>query len=163
MPYNEEELRDHHTSSLAIIDHKGRLLMSVSIRHDMLTFPIGKCDLSETPKEGLIREMREELGIDMNTLMMGDKRTSMADSLRETEVFATVYQREGKDIRVVQHVFELDIKKDEQYLVEGIVNQEPEKCRCLVWLLPEEFIPFCKMNRIAGVADGVRKCFPQWC
>lgn len=56
-------------SAVAIIDNDNRVLLSKRLKHkflgEMWEFPGGKIENNETPKEALIREIKEELGVDL--------------------------------------------------------------------------------------------------
>ena len=85
----------------------------------------------ETVEEGLAVEMSEELGINIK-------------QFNELGEFTKTYLREGRDVTVIQHIFEI-ISYDGE-----VVNNEPEKHRSIRWMSIDE-IKNCK-----AVSDAVK-------
>ncbi len=108
--FNEEDLRNHETSAGVIINDNGEYCIQDHVKHDMLTFPIGKVKPPETPLEGLKTEMKEELGITVQ-------------KAKELFNYKRVYDFDGKKIVINTHVFLI-----EKY-TGTIKNKEPKKHR----------------------------------
>ena len=117
--YNDEDRVDHQSSAGLIIDNQGRILVQRHVKHKMLTLPIGKCKQHETPLQGLFTEMKEELGIGIQTAI-------------ETCSYRKVYDFTGKPVNIDTHIFRI-------YRYDGeIRNMEPEKCSGLLWMTKHE-------------------------
>lgn len=113
--YNEEDLRNHETSAGVIKDSHGKFLIQDHVKHNMLTFPIGKVKPPETPLDGLKTEMLEELGIKVI-------------QAKELFTYKRVYDFDGKKILINTHVF--DILK----YTGSIKNKEPKKHRWIKFM-----------------------------
>lgn len=116
--FNKEDLVDHETSA-GVFRMNDTYLIQDHVKHDMLTFPIGKCKNGEVPSEGLCTEMREELGIDVAAAKL------VCD-------FTKVYDFTGKPVNI--HTFVFDVLSYQG----TITNKEPEKCRELRWMTRAE-------------------------
>lgn len=117
--YNDEDRVDHQSSAGLIIDGQGHILVQRHVKHQMLTLPIGKCKQHETPLQGLFTEMKEELGIDVQTAI-------------ETCSYKKMYDFTGKPVSIDTHIFRI-------YRYDGeIRNMEPEKCSGLLWMTKYE-------------------------
>ncbi len=117
--YNDEDRADHQSVAGMIVDDQGRILVQRHVKHSMLTLPIGKCKPHETPLQGLLAEMKEELGIDVQTAI-------------ETCRYKKVYDFTGQPVNIDTHIFRI-------YRYDGeIRNMEPEKCSGLLWMTKDE-------------------------
>lgn len=92
--YNEEDMRNHETSAGVIKDNQGRYLIQDHVKHNMLTFPIGKIKPPETPLDGLKTEMWEELGIKVL-------------QAKELFTYKKTYIFDGKPIKILTYVFDI--------------------------------------------------------
>lgn len=130
----EEDKEPHETSAGVIyqkIDGKDCYLIMDHVKHNMLTFPIGKCKPNQSALEGLKAELKEEIGIDVLTA-------------EEAVAYTKAYDFTGDIVPIYTHVFNI-------ILADGVIeNKEPDKCRGLMWLTEEEI-----MNSGRRIADCV--------
>ena len=68
--FNDEDKVDHRTVALLATCDK-KWLLSINLKHHMLTLPIGKVHPNESLWQGLCREMWEELGFKLEHIFMG--------------------------------------------------------------------------------------------
>ena len=125
--FNAEDKVDHRTAALLATCNK-KWLLSINLKHHMLTLPIGKVHPNESILEGLCREMREELGIRLNEIY---RPNDIILSAR----FRKTYDFDGTPVNIETFVFH--VNSDERY-ANGIwgtaENKEPEKCGGLMWV-----------------------------
>ena len=108
--------------SAVISDNDGRVLNMWHIKHEKWALPVGKVDEGETPEEALIREMKEELGIDI---------IEFREIVRKT----VVYTGDGNK---PDETVELILCMVDEYA--GIPdNMEPTKHRRLEWNTFDDF------------------------
>lgn len=128
--FNDEDKVDHRTVALLATCDK-KWLLSINLKHHMLTLPIGKVHPNESPWQGLCREMWEELGFKLEHIFRGCQPG--ATSLKTK--FKKVYDFNGIPVNVETFVYHID--SDECYS-NGIwlqaENREPEKCGGLMWV-----------------------------
>lgn len=125
--FNDEDKVDHQTVAL-LATCNAKWLLSINLKHHMLTLPIGKVHPNESLLEGLDREMREELGI-MLLYMYGPSNIILKTRFRKT------YDFDGTPVDVETFVF--NVNSDERYAngIWGVAkNKEPEKCGGLMWV-----------------------------
>ena len=134
----KEDFNDHDTVAGVIrvkVDDKICYVIMDHIKHNMLTFPIGKCKPGLPIQDELRREMKEEIGVDVK-------------NAGEAVSFNKVYSFTGKPVNVNTHVFNI-------YAAEGEVkNMEPDKCRGIRLLIEEEIL-----NSGRRIGDCVRMYF----
>lgn len=123
--YTKEDLVPHETCAGAIQnkdrDGQIRWLILDHVKHDMLTFPIGKCKPDQTIEECLRSEIKEEVGIDVV-------------KAKEAVAYTNVYDFDGTKVPIFTHVFEV-----EQW--DGYpANLEPTKHRKLKMMTEEEIM-----------------------
>ena len=128
--FSDEDKVDHRTVALlATCDEKW--LLSINLKHHMLTLPIGKVHPNESLWQGLCREMWEELGFKLEDIYRG---TPGGTTTLKTK-FNKVYNFDGTPVNVETFVYHID--SDECYS-NGIwfqaKNREPEKCGGLMWV-----------------------------
>lgn len=116
--YNAEDLVDHETSS-GIIRQGNKYLIQDHVKHNMLTFPVGKAKPNETPLDCLKTEFNEELGI----------RVTNAKKLFD---FTKIYDFNGKKVKIKCHMF------DVLSYTGKIENKEPEKHRWMKFMTLDE-------------------------
>ena len=127
--YNEEDLRDHRTVALAV--HVGgqaeclpmekrKFLFSINLKNNMITFPIGKAANGEFLIHELVREMNEEIGVNLDGVQM---------YLKKILQFTKQYERCGKSVNVETNVYAFtDEVVCGPWVCETAFNNEPEKC-----------------------------------
>lgn len=129
--FNDEDKVDHRTVALLATCDK-KWLLSINLKHHMLTLPIGKVHPNESLWQGLCREMWEELGFKLEDIYRGSQPNSLA-ALKTK--FKKTYDFDGTPVNVETFVFHID--SDECYS-NGIwlqsENREPEKCGGLMWV-----------------------------
>lgn len=133
--FNEEDMRNHETSA-GIIRNGDMYLIQDHIKHNMLTFPIGKVKPPETPVQGLITEMWEELGIKINP-----------KDCVEIFDYKKDYNFDGKNIKVHTHVFEI-LKYTGK-----IQNKEPHK---------HKWIKFMKLYDVVKSGRRIGDCVIEY-
>jgi len=128
--FNDEDKVDHRTVALLATCDK-KWLLSINLKHHMLTLPIGKVHPNESPWQGLCREMWEELGFKLEHIFIGCQPGATALKTK----FKKVYDFDGIPVNVETFVYHID--SDECYS-NGIwlqsENREPEKCGGLMWV-----------------------------
>ena len=132
--YNEEDLRNHETSAGVIVNKNGEFCIQDHVKHNMLTFPIGKVKPPETPLDGLKTEMREELGITVQ-------------KARELFDYTKTYDFDGEKIKVNTHVFLI-----EKYSG-TISNKEPKKHR---------WVKFMSLKDVIGSRRRIADCVLEY-
>lgn len=128
--FSDEDKVDHRTVALLATCDK-KWLLSINLKHHMLTLPIGKVHPNESLWQGLCREMWEELGFKLEHIFRGCQPG--ATTLKTK--FKKVYDFDGTPVNVETFVYHID--SDECYS-NGIwlqaENREPEKCGGLMWV-----------------------------
>lgn len=128
--FNEEDRVDHRTVALLATCDK-MWLLSINLKHRMLTLPIGKVRPNESLWQGLCREMWEELGFRLEHVYRGSppNTTTLKTKFKKT------YDFDGTPVNIETFVYHID--SDECYS-NGIwlqaENREPEKCGGLMWV-----------------------------
>ncbi len=105
----------HIVVAAAMIHHKGRILATqrgYGEFKDGWEFPGGKVEPGESPKEAIVREIREELGMDI-----------------VPETLVTTVEHDYPTFHITMHCFWASIRSGEVHLLEH------EAAR---WLSPEE-------------------------
>ncbi len=130
--FNDEDKVDHRTVAL-LATCNGKWLLSINLKHHMLTLPIGKVHPNESLLEGLCREMQEELGILDLVYVYGPGNIILKTKFKKT------YDFDGTPVNVETFVFH--VNSDERY-ANGIwgtaENREPEKCGGLMWVTRDD-------------------------
>ncbi len=117
--YTAEDLLDHHAVAAVIRDSLSRVLIVEHKKWGFWSIPIGKAHPGQDPLAGLKEEMREELGIEI-------------EQARDVVQCVLKYDREGRTIRLVMHIFEVDAFGG------TIENLEPTKHARLEYMYVEE-------------------------
>lgn len=128
--FNDEDKVDHRTVAL-LATHDKKWLLSINLKHHMLTLPIGKVHPNESLWQGLCREMREELGIKLEYIYKGSPPNT---TILKTK-FKKIYDFDGTPVSVETFVYHIDRDKcfsDGIWLLAE--NHEPEKCGGLMWV-----------------------------
>lgn len=126
--FNNEDKVDHRTVAL-LATHASKWLLSINLKHHMLTLPIGKVHEDESLYKGLCREMWEELGINIEHMLFNPSNLVLRTQFRKT------YNFDGKLVNVETFVFHID---SNECVPDNIwfqaKNREPEKCGGLMWV-----------------------------
>lgn len=126
--FNDEDKVDHRTVALLATCNK-KWLLSINLKHHMLTLPIGKVHPNESLWQGLCREMWEELGFKLEHIYRGHPNITLKTKFKKT------YDFDGTPVNIETFVFHID--SDECYS-NGIwlqaENREPDKCGGLMWV-----------------------------
>lgn len=115
IPYNQEDLQSHRGVAAVIKNKQGKVLVQDHIKYGFWTIPIGKVKQDETVAEGLKTEMKEELDIEVG-------------EFKVLGIFPSTYMRKGKEVTVIQYLIEVLTYNGK------IINNEPQKHRCLKWM-----------------------------
>ena len=143
--FNSEDMQPHRTVALAArmatVDGEpivqGKYLFSVNLKHRMITFPIGKCHPDESLLDGLIREMKEELGVDL----AGCK--TLSRKIVPCVTFEKEYDFTGKNVKVETNVFFADYPIGDWTCAQAH-NKEPDKCGGIFIATIEDVQNMCK-------------------
>ena len=128
--FNDEDKVDHRTVAL-LATHDEKWLLSINLKHHMLTLPIGKVHPNESLWQGLCREMQEELGIKLEHIYRG----SPAGTTTLKTKFKKTYDFDGTPVNIETFVFHIDRDicfSDGIWLLAK--NHEPKKCGGLMWV-----------------------------
>lgn len=139
--FTKEDLVPHVTSAAVFkkkLKKDGDVLYLIMdhVKHNMLTFPIGKCKEGEEPFDGLCTEVMEELGVDICWAT-------------EACTYNKTYDFDGVEVPIETHVYDVHLVKDGTY-----TNREPDKCRGIMWMTEQEIL---SCNR--KIADCVLEYF----
>ncbi len=126
--FNDEDKVDHRTVAL-LATHEKKWLLSINLKHHMLTLPIGKVHSNESLWQGLCREMWEELGFKLEHIYRGHPNITLKTEFKKT------YDFDGTPVNIETFVFHID---SYECFSNGIwfqaENKEPEKCGGLMWV-----------------------------
>ena len=128
--FNDEDKVDHRTVAL-LATHDEKWLLSINLKHHMLTLPIGKVHPNESLWQGLCREMQEELGIKLEHIYRGSQPNTTTLKTK----FKKTYDFDGTPVNIETFVFHIDRDicfSDGIWLLAK--NHEPEKCGGLMWV-----------------------------
>ena len=119
MRFNKQDLKDHiGVGGLVIINDK--ILIMKHNKFNTLAIPMGKCEDDESPLEGLKREMKEELDIDVKDATLIKRKEFEVDR--------------GQIIKINNYLFLIN-------RIEGkIKNLEPKKHEWIKMIDIEDFI-----------------------
>ena len=117
---NVEDFNEHDTAGVIIHDHKhDGILMLYHKKYDLFTIPVGKIFEREDPKDGAIREIKEEIGLvveDLELLWNGDVQYDLDNKTLQSKCF---------------------LYDAERYI--GIpTNLEPDKHKCIMYMTLEQ-------------------------
>lgn len=123
--WNEGDLVDHDSVAAIFLDEDGRVLTMWHKKHEMRAAPVGKVDPGETHDEALVREMHEELGVQVAaTSLIG--------------VIENDYDRGDHTVHVKTHIYWIRVFNGKPK------NMEPKK---------HEFLQYMSLDRIAHERD----------
>ena len=128
--FSDEDKVDHRTVAL-LATHDEKWLLSINLKHHMLTLPIGKVHPNESLWQGLCREMQEELGIKLEYIYKGSQPNITTLKTK----FKKIYDFDGTPVNVETFVYHIDRDicfSDGIWLLAQ--NREPEKCGGLMWV-----------------------------
>ena len=126
--FNDEDKVDHQTVAL-LATHEKKWLLSINLKHHMLTLPIGKVHKGEFLFNALCREMWEELGVKLQDTMINEAHVNLRTQFKKT------YDLDGTPVNVETFVFHVD--SQECYpdnIWHQARNEEPDKCGGLMWV-----------------------------
>ncbi len=88
MKYNIN-LEKHFTASALIQNDEGKVLLVYHKKLDVWLYPGGHIEANETPDEALVREVKEETGLDVE--IIGELKTSLNDKEADVSVLHNPY------------------------------------------------------------------------
>lgn len=127
--YTPEDLQDFHSIGAIIFNDKKEILMMDHVKFNFWTIPVGKAKPGETPEDGLLTEIKEELNI-------------TPTRYEEIGKFIKTYLWHGKKIHTINHLFLVESYKGK------IKNKEPNKHRSLEYMTLKEIK---KLNKISDM------------
>ena len=89
MKHDENKLEKHFTASALIINKEGKVLLVNHKKLGVWLYPGGHIELHETPDETLVREVKEETGL--NVKIIGDKDSTLSDPKADVSVLHHPY------------------------------------------------------------------------
>lgn len=110
IPYNNEDIVNHHSVAAVIKNSAGEILMQFHLKYGFWTLPVGKVKEGQEIIDGLKEEVLEECNLQI-------------EKCNELAVVDLYYNRDGNDVKVISHLF--DVLK---YTGE-MKNNEPHKHR----------------------------------
>lgn len=129
--YNKEDLVDHHGITAIIYDERGNILMQDHIKLGFWTMPVGKVKEGQEIIDALKEEISEECGI-------------VILKCKEVGSFTKIYNRSGTNVKVTQHIFEVEDYSGTPK------NLEPHKHRNQI------FINLNDIKNISNLSDASR-------
>lgn len=128
IPYNSEDVVSHHGVAAIIKNQRGEILMQEHTKYGFWTIPVGKVKDEQSIEEGLRQEIFEECNIQLK-------------EFKEITVRSYTYTREGNDVLVISHLFEvLDYEGE-------VKNNEPQKHT------QQLFLPLSKIKKLSYLSD----------
>lgn len=127
--YTPEDLADHHAVAAVIKDKKSRVLVQEHVKFGFWTIPVGKAKKEQSPEEGIKEEVFEECNL--NIL-----------ELKEIDYKEIEYERNGRNIRVFTHIFEVINYSG------NIKNKEPHKHK------QQKFMPIEEIKKLPYLSDA---------
>ena len=126
--YNQEDILDHHGIAAVIKNAEGEILMQEHVKYGFWTIPVGKVKEEQNVIEGLKEEIREECNLEVEEW----------EELVEKDYF---YERDGHDVKVISHLFEITKYSGE------LKNLEPAKHR------EQKFLPLEKIKELPYLSN----------
>jgi 8-oxo-dGTP pyrophosphatase MutT (NUDIX family) len=105
--FTPEDLIDHDAIGAVFRDSRGRVLTMRHLKWNFWTIPLGKAHPGQSPQDGLVEEMYEELGV---RVLASEQRTS-----------ALIRYTDDRDVLLRFHILEVTEYSGE------IANREPSK------------------------------------
>lgn len=127
--YNAEDIVDHHGVAAVIKNDQDEVLMQDHVKFGFWTIPVGKVMAGDDIVAGLNQEILEECNI---TVLESKELT--------TKDYA--YERDGKNVHVVSHLYEITKYEGE------IKNNEPQKHT------QQLFLPISKIEKLPYLSDS---------
>lgn len=131
--YNKADRSDHESVSALIRNAEGQILVLDHVKHRQFTLPIGKVEKGLSPRETLIKELGEELGI-------------VPTKMRQVRTHKDYYMVEGKPVSVLNHLYMVDEYDGK------VTNKEPEKHKSFKWLSRKELRRITNLTKTTRVA-----------
>jgi ADP-ribose pyrophosphatase YjhB (NUDIX family) len=117
--YTNEDVVSHHGVAAVIEDERGDILMQEHVKFGFWTIPVGKVKTGQSIADALREEVAEECNVQI-------------EKYRELVVTDFFYVREGNEVRVTSHLFEVLNHSGE------MKNLEPTKHKQQLFLSVEE-------------------------
>ena len=89
MTLNKNEIEKHFTASALIINKDGKILLLNHRKLNVWLYPGGHVEWNETPDETVVREVKEETGL--NVRIIGDKDNILSDIKADVSVLHHPY------------------------------------------------------------------------
>jgi len=132
--YNEEDIKSHQACAAIIKDSENRILMLDHIKLKFWTIPIGKVSLTEKVEEGLRKELREEVNIEIKDFKI-------------IKSYEKIYLRTKNKIRVLTKCYLFEILNYDG----SIKNNEPDKHKSL------KFMSLDEIENIPKISDATKE------
>jgi ADP-ribose pyrophosphatase YjhB (NUDIX family) len=126
--YNKEDIISHHGVAAVIKNENGEILMQEHVKYGFWTIPVGKVKDGQDVLVGLNQEIKEECNIDV-------------EKCNELTVKDYFYMREGHEVKVTSHLFEIVKYSGE------VKNMEPEKHKQQI------FMPLKEIRELPYLSD----------
>ena len=158
--FNAEDMKDHRTVALALMVND-KYLFSINLKHRMITFPVGKVRDDETLKQGLRREISEELGVDLKAYCR-ESFYGLPCYFEPTLVhtYMKQYDFTGKTVNVETNIFLLTDAPMLESMLLKIRNAEPKKCGGIFYARTEDAIHMARSLNLK-IADCVME-YLRW-
>jgi ADP-ribose pyrophosphatase YjhB (NUDIX family) len=126
--YNQEDVKDHHGIAAVIKNERGEVLVQEHVKYGFWTIPVGKAKEDQSVLDGLKQEILEECNL-------------IIEDCHELIVKDYFYEREGKNVKVISHLFEVLKYSGE------IKNLEPQKHK------QQKFMPMDELVQLHYLSD----------
>ena len=128
--YNDEDMVNNHNTICAVIKKDNKYLCQDHVKHNMITFPVGKVKRGDSIQGTVAIEVGEETGIKVNDCI-------------KTFTFTKTYDFDGKPITIHCTVFEVTDWSGTPK------NKEPKKHKWVKWLTRKEIEELGKKRKLA--------------
>lgn len=92
--YNNEDKVSHHGVAAVVKDETGKILIQEHIKYGFWTIPVGKVKSTQNVINGLKEEILEECNLQI-------------EDCKELAVKNYYYERDGNNVEVISHLFEI--------------------------------------------------------
>jgi len=87
--FNKNNVKKHFTASALIINKKGKILLVNHRKLGVWLYPGGHVEWNETPDETVVREVKEETGL--NVKIISDRDNALSDTKADVSVLHNPY------------------------------------------------------------------------